>query len=361
MRATKNTWDEPRELRGLRELSARFGSDRLLVQASSGNTSMKIDGTLWIKASGKWLIDADAADFLIPVQLARAKRCLRARTAIPEANSVADFRASIETAMHAILPQKVIAHLHSVNAVAWAVRSDALQQLSDRLSRFHWKWIPYRHSGADLAETIADVSSRFPRTNLWMLGNHGLVVCGESCDSTEQLLAEVERCLRVDMRPLPEPDASASKQSVAASGWRAPEYAAIQALATDPVSRKILSGGVLYPCQALFLPSTVRVPEDSALKQLPFFRQRRTRNLIENGHVPCRSEMTPAEEEMLLGLTDVVQRIHFSAPIRYLSFSEVSEILNVDSENYLRAANSSNDQGIDERKHGMADGIPRIA
>jgi hypothetical protein len=43
MRSTKNTWNEPPELKSLRELSARLGSDRLLVQASSGNISMKIN------------------------------------------------------------------------------------------------------------------------------------------------------------------------------------------------------------------------------------------------------------------------------------------------------------------------------
>jgi len=35
------------------QLSARVGRDPLLVQASSGNTSMKLDGVLWIKALGQ--------------------------------------------------------------------------------------------------------------------------------------------------------------------------------------------------------------------------------------------------------------------------------------------------------------------
>ena len=35
--------------------SARVGNNPLLVQAGSGNTSIKLDGVLWIKASGKWL------------------------------------------------------------------------------------------------------------------------------------------------------------------------------------------------------------------------------------------------------------------------------------------------------------------
>lgn len=120
----KGTACEHSQLLGLRELSARIGSNSLLVQASTGNTSIKIDDELWIKASGKWLIDAYCDDFLIPVKLARAKRCLSENAAIPEtgAPSGVGLRASIETAMHAVLPQKVVVHVHSVNTIAWAVR-----------------------------------------------------------------------------------------------------------------------------------------------------------------------------------------------------------------------------------------------
>jgi rhamnose utilization protein RhaD (predicted bifunctional aldolase and dehydrogenase) len=41
------------ELKQLRELTARVGSDPLLTQASTGNSSLKIGSVLWIKASGK--------------------------------------------------------------------------------------------------------------------------------------------------------------------------------------------------------------------------------------------------------------------------------------------------------------------
>ena len=46
------------ELSALAALSARIGRDPLLAQASSGNTSIKLREAMWIKASGKWLIDA---------------------------------------------------------------------------------------------------------------------------------------------------------------------------------------------------------------------------------------------------------------------------------------------------------------
>jgi rhamnose utilization protein RhaD (predicted bifunctional aldolase and dehydrogenase) len=337
-----DTSNEQSELRRLRELSARVGRNHLLVQASSGNTSVKIDGTLWIKASGKWLIQAETDELFIPVQLARARKCLERQVAIPETeDSSSRVCASIETAMHAILPQKVVVHVHSANTIAWAVREDGPTQIGNRLSGLHWQWIPYVRSGVDLAKSIHNAFSRFPRTDAFILANHGLVVCGESCDEAEQLLAEVETCLAIQPRPAAEPNYAALSERTRGSAWSFADCAAVHALATDPISRRILSGGVLYPCQFVFLPATVRVPESSPLKQLSIFRQQRTPLRVEECGVLCSNDMTRAEQEMLIGLSDVVQRIDSPAAVRYLSFQEVIELLNLGSEHYRSVAEAN--------------------
>jgi rhamnose utilization protein RhaD (predicted bifunctional aldolase and dehydrogenase) len=46
------------EYRALMDLSAAPGADPLLAQAAGGATSIKLDGVMWIKASGKWLLFA---------------------------------------------------------------------------------------------------------------------------------------------------------------------------------------------------------------------------------------------------------------------------------------------------------------
>ena len=47
------------EMTALRALSAKVGANPLLVQAAGGNTSLKENGVLWIKASGTWLMNAE--------------------------------------------------------------------------------------------------------------------------------------------------------------------------------------------------------------------------------------------------------------------------------------------------------------
>ena len=46
------------ELRPLLKLTQRVGSDPMLTQGGAGNSSAKLDGVLWIKASGRWMADA---------------------------------------------------------------------------------------------------------------------------------------------------------------------------------------------------------------------------------------------------------------------------------------------------------------
>ena len=340
---------EPIELKLLRELSARLGSNPLLVQASTGNTSVKLDDVLWIKASGKWLIDADSEDFLIPIKLQTVRTCLQTNT---DLNAAVNHRAcgshrsaSIETAMHAVLPHTVVVHVHSVNTIAWAVRKDAEKQLAARLEGLHWQWIPYRPSGVALARKIEEIISHSPQTNVWVLGNHGLVVCGSTCDATEALLVEVEDRLKLQPRPAPPgTEHFPFTQCSVESGWRWPAPSRVHALATDPYTKQILARGVLYPCQAIFLPESTPVcassshgPEQSGsasgnyAKRQPFL-------IVEDRGVAISDTITRAELAMLNALAEVAQRIEPSAVLRYLSDPELSSVLNEGADSYRQIA-----------------------
>ena len=65
------------EVSSLLEFTARIGVDPLLTQASTGNTSMKLDNVLWIKASGRWMADAIHQNILIPLELAEVRQCVK--------------------------------------------------------------------------------------------------------------------------------------------------------------------------------------------------------------------------------------------------------------------------------------------
>ena len=57
------------EIFKLKELSAKLGNDLSLIQASGGNTSIKLDGKLLVKASGKKLKNALNEDIFVSLDL----------------------------------------------------------------------------------------------------------------------------------------------------------------------------------------------------------------------------------------------------------------------------------------------------
>lgn len=306
------------EIDCLLDASARIGVDPLLVQAGTGNTSVKVDGVLWIKASGKWLAHARHDELLVPLDLAAVRTCVREDRDLNGSSRIngSSLRPSIETFMHAVLPHRVVFHVHSVNTIAWAVRVDGPEQVAGRLAGLRWQWIPYVPSGRPLAVEIEKALTAAPESDVFVLANHGLVVCGQSCQEAEDLLKDVDQRLSVQPRAAPEPDFKQLERAANGS-WSIPESPSVHALGTDHVSGRIVSQGTLYPCQAIFFgdnPSSFRIVEDAG--------------------IVVHKDITKTERAMLGGLVDVAQRLEASAPIAYLARSEVERAMNVEARSY---------------------------
>ena len=329
------------ELARLRRLTARIGANPLLTQASTGNSSTKLNGVLWIKASGKWMADAMDEDILIPLEMPEVTReCVE--QGVDPANRYPG--ASVETAMHAVLPHRVVLHVHSVNTIAWAVRDDAAVQLQRQLDGLRWQWISYVASGLPLSQAIERAFFAHPETDIFVLGNHGLVVGGEDCDAVENLLAELERRLAIDPRRAHPADYTALAELCQGSLWELPHDDHVHALGTDAISRSILSGGLLYPCQAifsnsstpdLFRPAPYPDPRDESMSQYcsrPFL-------IVEGRGVVLSKTITSAEAAMISGLAQIIQRVDPSIPLRYLSQTEAATGCSVAGRRYRALAN----------------------
>jgi rhamnose utilization protein RhaD (predicted bifunctional aldolase and dehydrogenase) len=315
------------ELQPLLELTRRVGSDPLLTQGSTGNSSAKADGVLWIKASGKWMADALRDDFLTSLDLAEVTACLRQGVDPAERYP----RASLETAMHAALPHRVVVHVHCVNTIAWAVRSDAPVQLQSRLEGLRWNWVPYIASGLPLSREIERSLTISPEANIFVLGNHGLVIGGEDAATVETLLAEVRKRLTIPAREAHPADYTALMEISNDSPWDLPDDDGIHALGTDAMSQSILAGGMLYPCQAIF--SDCRTPE--LFRPIPYLETvddgpsrygNRPFLIVEGRGVLVNRSTTPAELAMISGLAQVVLRLNSATPLRYLTGAEVASL-----------------------------------
>jgi len=128
------------------------------------------------------------------------------------------------------------------------------------------------------------------------------------------------------------PDATVLALIARFSKWQFPDVDSLHALGTDAVSRKILKGGILYPCQAIFLGQTVpRFPPAVVVSK---FTERLTGKdgtppfvAVERSGVMLNEKMTSAERATLIGLAQVTLRTDESARLRYLKGTEVTDAL----------------------------------
>jgi rhamnose utilization protein RhaD (predicted bifunctional aldolase and dehydrogenase) len=331
----------------------------MLVQAATGNTSVKLDGVLWIKASGKWLAHAGKDEILVPVSLAETRRRVETNTDPAGQTAIVNGQTlgtSVETAMHTVIPHRVILHVHSVNVIAWAVRSDGEAQLQARLAGLDWQWIPYLPSGLPLAGAIQEAVEREPKTKVFILANHGLVVCGNTPENAEALLREVEARVAITPLAVPEPNWDELHRIGDRLGWRVASNPAAHIFGMDPVARRIVQGGVLYPCQAIFLSNHVPVfsryvtPADVAEVKTSWV-------VVDGLGTLLRQRQNPVEGLTLGGLAQVILRLPEAAPLAYLTEPEVQNLLCADVYHYRERVEGNSSERIPFPQRASADGV----
>jgi rhamnose utilization protein RhaD (predicted bifunctional aldolase and dehydrogenase) len=336
------------EFHAPRKLSAELGADPLRTQGAGGNTSIKRDGIMWIKASGTWLADALAEDIMTPVRLEPLRKAIadgdhRAATAIDFVDSGANpggLRPSIETSVHAIIPLPVVIHIHCVNTIALAVRNGGEGLMRERL-RPHadvaLAFIPYRKPGLPLALAIAERLTK--ATNVFVLANHGLVVAGQTVAEVADRVARVCEAFSAPARTAPQADADALASIVEGSDYRLPQDLVAHAIALDPKNLAIARLGSLYPDHVVFLgPGLMEGSVDGGLLRVPPESRRPPLMIALPGlGVVLHHSASKNAHAMVRCLADVAARIPDDAPIRVLTSAQEQELMNWEAETYRQS------------------------
>jgi rhamnose utilization protein RhaD (predicted bifunctional aldolase and dehydrogenase) len=333
---------QPGFLDDLRRMSARVGGNILLVQGAGGNSSVKQDDVLWVKASGAWLSEAQQKPMFVPVELAGARAALAAgNEKMPVAGGFGEvtLRASIETSLHALMPHPVVLHVHAVNTIAWAALEGVESELQKRLAGLAWRQLPYRRPGLPLSQVVAEHTAK-TRADVLILGNHGLLVGADSCDAAEALIAEVERRLELKPRIAPAGDLAALQRICGGSAYRPATDAVCHELATHPGNFALATKGSLYPDHVVFLgPALPSLAADGDLAAVVAEAEAQgapppVALLVPGAGAIIRQDASAGAEAMLVCLGLVVARIPDGAKVRYLPAHEEQALLNWDAERY---------------------------
>ncbi len=200
----------PPEL-ALRVYTSRLlGAEEDLVLHGGGNTSVKCSITnlvgevqeiLYIKGSG-WDLGVIAPQGFPGLDLAYLRK-LRQVGDLSDAEMVNQFRThlldagspnpSIETLVHAFLPQRFIDHTHADAIVTLTNREDAETHLHEALGE-NIGILPFIMPGLPLALALAELYERNPGIDCIILKNHGIFTFGEDAKTAyDRMIDAVSR------------------------------------------------------------------------------------------------------------------------------------------------------------------------
>ncbi|MFT4725789.1 MAG: rhamnose utilization protein RhaD (predicted bifunctional aldolase and dehydrogenase) [Granulosicoccus sp.] len=337
------------EFKALKRFSKKIGSDPLQVQGAGGNTSIKIDHTLWIKASGTWLMNAQSTNLFVPVTLnplltalrEQDPRAQKSTAFVLEDHNPDGLRPSIETTVHAVFTQKVVAHTHCVDTIALAVQINAEQQLSQLLNGYDWLWVPYAKPGIQLSSYIKQHMTS--NTNVVILGNHGLIVAADTVAETETLMLSVRAALHQAHSYPDVVNYDQLSEYCRGSNYLPAPDERTHAIALNPDSIKIAENGSLYPDHVIFLgDGSIVAGKQESLDDVISRVRRQTGNdplsiLVPEQGVLMKSDATPGQHAMARCITEVTARLIPSADIHYLTAQNVYELLNWEAEHYRQS------------------------
>ena len=323
---------------------ARIGNDPLLVQGAGGNVSWKDGDTLWVKASGTWLVDSVAKEIFVPVELDDLRQAIAKKNfhATPKVVGNTKLRPSIETLLHALMPHKVAVHLHAVEILAHLVRADPVAEFKKLIgSAIKWCFVDYFKPGAELAEAVSAQMIQQPDVDVVFLKNHGVVIGGMNVADIEIILQSLLLLLKNTMAPLlVDGGVAESAFLVRSQTYSLCSCPEVNQLATNSyLSSRLESEWVLYPDHAVFLGSQAAIlgssinsaDLDAVVDDKPAF-------VFDVGAGVYESKTaTTAQKAQLRCYYDVVIRQPVTERLVALSHESIAELLDWDAEKYRQS------------------------
>ena len=337
------------------EFSKEVGLDSSMVQAAGGNTSMKMGDTMWVKASGKWLMNACSEEIMVPVKTSKVKTILKNEgpnneeliKKIISDDSITNLRPSVETPLHAALDFKYVLHTHDVNIISFAILKNSRIKLNKLLRGFKWKFIPYIKPGIELSKLLLKIKTK--EDNVFILQNHGLIVCGDDLNEIKKLNLKIRDRLRNELNKniiIKPRDNSNIKINLKNTKYKLlnKDYAFI--LANNKPWLKKISLGAFLPDILVFLgPKILQINPDK--KNLPIELNKLSKLslpfnscIILSGYgVIIRKDSLNGAIEMIKLLYELMHRVPKEEELEYFNDDQVLSLLNWEAELYRQKLN----------------------
>ena len=329
-------------------LSSKYGQNPLLVQSAGGNISWKEDKFLWIKASGTWLSSAHEQDIFVKIDLNHLKGELSKRNfeVTPKLSGTNTLRPSIETLFHAILPQKIVVHLHMIDCLATLVRADYQDHLSAKMtSQYEWASVGYYKPGSELAQAVYEATSN-RHVDILFMKSHGIIISGETVSEIEEKLDYLNNVFGKQPKSQPAENDPAENNSIKMSyfaGFKLIKDDYLQQNICNPKSAHHMRGSwAICPDHVVFLgakPTIFDKHSDESEIVDALNETKASYFIIDNYGLYVSDDFTEAARQQMVAYFQVMERLEDDAKIDVLNDNEIGALLNWDAETYRQNLN----------------------
>ncbi|MCX7087829.1 MAG: class II aldolase/adducin family protein, partial [Methylococcales bacterium] len=256
----------------------------------------------------------------------------------PRLKRESSLRPSIETLLHALMPHKIVVHLHSIEILAYLVRMNCIAEISILVGDvIRWAITGYHKPGAALAEAVYSALTATPDAQVVFLQNHGVVIGGNSVTEIDSILQILTTAFKSLPRITKKNNALSAKLPPILGVYMPVSDVMVHQLAVDEFLFDNLSiNWALYPDHVVFLGSSPAI-----YKSVDEIKMQATDKVdlpelifICGIGVFSKQEFSLTKQLQLRCYYDVISRQQKNNQLNSLNSLQVSELLNWEAEQY---------------------------
>lgn len=324
------------DLNSLRLLCADLSTDRFLVQGAGGNASYKDSNHMYIKSSGKKMADALTEEIFVKLPLRDLKKQVEKNTfsEVVKLCPGERGRASIETHLHVIFPQRYVIHLHMVESVKILIQRNWREIISNQLGdQYTWIGLNYYKPGITLAEKLNE-NINVKDVDILFLQNHGIVAGSDNIDDLKRIIYDLQRKLSLSQIKKTSLDTPKDHSALAIKDYKKILDGKYLTLESE-LFRNIQNSWAICPDHVVFLGDKPVIFNE--INDLDFGNLQKTKPpfiFIKDLGVYQHCDASLNQCEQFQFYLDVMHGIKSNADLNLLSDIDISSLLNWDAEKY---------------------------
>ena len=234
---------------------------------------------------------------------------------------------SIETLIHAKLPQKFVLHIHMVEAVRFLIQVDWRRLLTLRLKHLlNWIAVEYAKPGPELAKLI-EVPCETTEVAVYFLQNHGIILASDNLKIIEETVISLKKLLKIDKVANIDDAPRHSQTTIDSDGYYFSTNSNFNRLAKDEIFlKRIKNDWAICPDHVVYLGQQANIIKGKDRNLIDRTKNKSCFVFVEGMGVLEHCETTNFQKQQLQFYYDVMHVLGPEIKIKSLEEQQVADL-----------------------------------